>query len=139
MHSRAVRLAGAALLLACACASLGLLAGCGSGDPQLPEVTTGVMVGPQPHKATITVSSSGEGYGVVEVVLTYPDGSRHAAGVGVLERDLSLGWTTAELPSGQYTYTLYAVPTATQPIDADFPSDGRAEKNIISSGSFTID
>jgi hypothetical protein len=141
MHSAAIRRVAVVLVLACACAgaSLGLLTGCGSGEPRLPKVTTGVMVGPKPHRVTISLSSSGPGYGVAELVLTYPDGHTQVAGNGVLEQGISLGWTPRQLPSGQYAYTLYAVPVATEPMDAAFPSDARTEKHIVSSGPFTID
>ena len=139
MRSTTVRLFGILILLVCACTSLALLAGCGSSKPHLPHVTTGVMVGPKPHQATISLTSSGDGYGVAELVLTYPDGHKHVAGNGVMEDGTGLGWTPRQLPSGQYGYTFYAVPTSTLHMDADFPSDGRTESNIISSGTFAID
>jgi hypothetical protein len=139
VRSTGVRPVGIAILLVCACASLWLLTGCGTSKPHLPHVTTGVTVGPKPHQATLSLSSSGDGYGVAEFVLTYPDGHKHVAGDGVLENGTSLGWTPEQMPSGRYEYTLYAVPTATQPMAPDFPSSARTEKNILSSGTFAID
>jgi hypothetical protein len=139
MHSATVRRIAVMLLVACAAASLGLLTACGSGEPQLPQVTTSVTIGPGPHEATVNVSSSGDGYGVAQLVLTYPDGSRHVTGQGVLESDLSLGFSPGDLQPGDYEYTVYAVATSTPPPSPDFPSGADTEKNAISSGTFTLD
>jgi hypothetical protein len=101
-------------------------------------VRTGVAIGPRPHEVTFTVSASGDGHGVAEFVLTYPDGHKRVGGVGVLEQGTSLGWTAKQLPSGNYKYAFYAVPTAAPPMAPDFPSGGRTEGNRLSSGTFTI-
>ena len=119
MHSTAVRRLGIALLIASACSPFWLLTACGSSEPHLPHVTTSVMTGPKPHEATFSLSSSGNGYGVAELVLTYPNGHRHVGGDGVLEDGTTVGWTPEQLPSGHYEYTFYAVPRATRPMAPD--------------------
>jgi hypothetical protein len=139
MHSASIRRIAILLVFVCAGASLGLLAACGSSEPQLPHVTTSVGIGPSPHEMTVSVRTSGDGHGVAEFVLTYPDGHEQVGGVGVLEQETSLGWTLKQLPSGPYEYAFYAVPTAAAPMAPDFPSGARTEKNRLSSGTFTID
>ena len=137
MNARPARVV-VAILLACLVAAW-LLQGCGSEAPHLPQVTTGVGVGPKPHEATISLRSSGGGYGVAEFVLTYPDGHMRVEGAGVLEDGTSLGWTRKQLPSGHYECTFYAVPTATPPMAPDFPAGATVDKNVIDSEAFVID
>ena len=138
MHP-SIRFTAVAIIVAGLCVLPAALAACGSSAPHLPKVTTGVGVGPRPHEATINLRSSGSGYGVAEFILTYPDGHKRFGGAGVLEDGTSLGWTLKQLPSGDYGYTFYAVPSATPPMAPDFPKGADTEKNILSSETFTID
>jgi hypothetical protein len=138
MGSRRVAVIGVALLTVLV-ATAGLLVGCGSQGPHLPKVTTGVNVGPKPGALTIDIASSGDGDGVAQIVLKYPDGHSKVVGNGVLEDGTSLGFSTKHLPAGAYGYTVYAVPTATPPMSAAFPDSARTEKNVIQRGAFTID
>ena len=137
MHCRAVRLAGVAILLVCLCASLGLLAGCGSSEPHLPHVTVVASFGPKPREATINLQSSGSGAGVAAIVLTHPNGHREEIGEAVLENGLSTG-NGSQLPPGRYDYTVYAIAKASVPKAPMFPAGARIPANIIASGMFVI-
>jgi predicted small lipoprotein YifL len=139
VHTAPIRLVCLFVALVCLAAIPGLLTGCGSEGPQLPDVAAGVTVGPRSGEATVTVKSSGTGAGVAAVVLTYPNGHRRQAGQGVLEDGLGLGWGVRDLPPGRYTYTVYAVATPSVPEAPTLPAGARADKNIIASGTFVID
>ena len=139
MHAAPVRLVCLSIALVCLMAIPGLLTGCGSEDPHLPDVAAGVTVGPRPGEATITVKSSGSGAGVAAVALTYPNGHRRGVGQGVLEGGTDLGWGLRDLPPGRYTYTIYAVATPSVPEAPILPKGARVDKNNIASGTFLID
>jgi hypothetical protein len=139
VHAAPVRLVCIAIVLVCLTATSGLLAGCGSEEPHLPDVTTGAMVGPRSGEATISVKSSGSGAGVAAVVLTYPDGHRRQVGSGVLEGGEDLGYGLKDLPSGSYSYALYGLATSSVPQDAAFPAAALVDENIVASASFVID
>jgi hypothetical protein len=140
VHAAPVRLVCVAFILVCLSASPGLLAGCGSKDaPHLPDVTTDVIVGPGSGEATINVKSSGSGVGVAAVDLTYPDGHLRQVGQGVLEGVTDLGYGLKHLPSGPYTYAIYAVATPSVPEAPILPDGARVDDNIVASGQFTID
>ena len=139
MHAAPVRLVCVAIVLVCLSAAPALLAGCGSGEPHLPDVTTGVMVGPKSGEATVTVQSSGSGAGVAALVLTYPDGHRRQVGSGVLEGGADLGYGLRDLPPGSYSYALYGLATPSVPQDAAFPAEAWVDENILASASFVID
>ena len=115
MHAAPARLVCLSIVLVCLAAIPGLLTGCGSEGPHLPDVTAGVTVGPTSGAATITVKSSGSGAGVAAIVLTYPDGHRRPVGQGVLEGGTDLGYSRGDYPPGRYTYTIYAVATPSVP------------------------
>jgi hypothetical protein len=131
VHAAPVRLVCIAIVLVCLTATSGLLAGCGSEEPHLPDVTTGAMVGPRSGEATIA--------GVAAVVLTYPDGHRRQVGSGVLEGGEDLGYGLKDLPSGSYSYALYGLATSSVPQDAAFPAAALVDENIVASASFVID
>jgi hypothetical protein len=139
VHAAPARLVCLSIALVCLAAIPGLLTGCGSEEPHLPDVTAGVTVGPRPGEATVTVKSSGSGTGVAAVVLTYPDGHRRQVGQGVLEGVTDLGYGLTDLPPGQYTYTIYAVATPSVPAAPTLPAGARVDKNIIASGTFVLD
>ena len=139
MHAAPVRLVCLSIVLVCLAAVSGLLTGCGSEEPHLPDVTAGVTVGPTSGAATVTIKSSGSGAGVAAVVLTFPDGHRRPVGQGVLEGGIDLGYSREDLPPGQYTYTIYAVATPSVPADPTMPAGAQVDKNIIASGTFVID
>ena len=95
--------------------------------------------GPRRREATINLTSRGEGTGVAQIVLQYPDGQSKIVGNGVLEEGTSLGFSRQDYPPGDYRYTVYAVATATPPPDAAFPANAQSEDNVVASGGFTID
>lgn len=115
------------------------LAACGGQQAQLPQVEAQAVVGPGSGEATINLTSSGEGTGVAEIVVEYPDGQSKVFGNGVLEAETSLGFSRQDLPAGEYRYTVYAVATATPPADAAFPANAQSQDNVVASGGFTID
>jgi hypothetical protein len=139
VHAAPVRLVCLSIVLVCLAAVPGLLTGCGSEEPHLPDVTAGVTVGPTSGAATFSVKSSGSGAGVAAIVLTYPDGHEQPVGQGVLEGGIDLGYSREDLPLGRYTYTIYAVATPSVPEAPTMPAGAQVDKNIIASGTFVID
>jgi hypothetical protein len=135
----AVRRVGIAALLVCALAAPGTVAGCGSPQaPHLPEVTTSIGAGPRPNEATISVSSKGDGRGVAQIVLTYPDGHRSVGGGVALEDGVSGTLARRGLRPGLYECTIYAVTTLPTPGRPWMAKSDRTEDHILTSETFII-
>jgi hypothetical protein len=126
------------LVLAAAVFSLfTVLSGCASGVTEMPQLKTSVTLGPKAHSATINVSASGVGGAFSGIVLTYPDGHRRLLGTATYSDADSGTWGPEELPSGTYTYTIYATPAG--PADmGSFPVGRIVKDNIVASGTFVI-
>jgi hypothetical protein len=139
MHTTAVRRIGIVLLLACAAATPGVLAGCGGAQaPHLPDVTTSIFAGPKPRQATISITSKGDGHGVAQIVLTDPDGHRAPAGGCALEDGVTAVWSPKGLSPGLYECTIYAVTTIPTPGGPWLAGSDRTEENILTSKTFVI-
>jgi hypothetical protein len=128
----------AIVLMACIAAATGLVAGCGSRGAHLPKVTTNVQLGPKSGQVTIGVKSSGSGYGIGQIALTYPSGHLNAQGGGLLMD--GIGWSNlyGPLRPGSYKYTLYAVPKKSAPKYPIFPDGARTPQNVVASGTFVV-
>jgi hypothetical protein len=140
VRRRATRLIGIVLVLVCALAAPGVIAGCGSpqSPPHLPDVTTSIGAGPKPREATISVSSKGDGHGVAQLVLTYPDGHRSVGGGCALEDTTTATWNLKGLRPGLYECTIYAVTKVPKAGEPWLDRSARTEDNILTSKTFVI-
>jgi hypothetical protein len=114
-----------------------LLPGCGN-DSKIVRISASSSVNSDAHEATISVEDVVYGNALVGVVLTYPDGSERMVMSGNDSGAGSSSVTLSDLPSGDYSYRVYATPAGPD----DWPSTpmGRmvAEANVVASGIFTI-
>jgi len=122
------------LVAACGIAVLALAA-CG-GSAGVPHFKVSATVGPQPHRATISVIASGSGEAMADVVLTYPDGSKQELVSAHYKDGGSTRHWNDGLPKGKYTYTVWAIPGGEN--YTTFPTSGRVEQNIVASPTITI-
>ena len=89
--------------------------GCGSaGETTIPTFSASATAGPKAHEATVSVTSDGSGTASVAVVLTYPDGHRSVLQSGQWQAMDYGTSTTSDLPAGDYTFTVYAIPDGGQ-------------------------
>jgi hypothetical protein len=113
-----------------------LLGGCGN-DSKILEIKASSSVDNTAHAATINTSEVIYGNALVWIVLTYPDGHIKLVSSGNLSGAGSGASTLDGLPSGSYSYKVYAAPAG--PDDQPtFPSGKMVEANVAASGSFTI-
>jgi len=126
--------AGLTLVGACSIAVLALAA-CGT-SAGMPHFKVSATVGPQPHRATISVIASGSGEALADVVLTYPDGSKHELVSAHYTDGGSTHFFSEGLPKGKYTYTVWAIPGGAN--YTTFPTSGRVDQNIVASPTVTI-
>ena len=113
-----------------------LSTGCGSGST-IVEIKAEASVDNSAHQATISVSEVIDGNALMGVVLTYPDGHVELVTSGNSSGPGSQTWTGADLPSGEYSYRVYAVPAG--PDDpSSFPTGQMVETNLAASGTFAI-
>ncbi len=112
------------IMLVAVCITAGFTAGCGSASKAtMPTFSATATAGPKAHEATVSVTSDGSGTASVAVVLTYPDGHRSVLQSGQWQAMDSGTSTTSDLPTGDYTFTVYAIPDGGQgsaPISAGY-------------------
>jgi hypothetical protein len=133
-RSRIRHLCLAAAAFALCAASL--LTGCGS-DSIVVEIKANSSVDNNAHQATISVSEVIDGNALVGVALTHPDGHVELVLSGNSSGPGSDTWTGEDLPSGNYSYKVYAVPAG--PDDpTSFPTGQMVEANVAASGTFAI-
>ena len=122
---------------ASAVALVAALSGCASGATGMPQVKTSVSVAPKLRTAAIHISASGAGKAFSGIVLTYPDGHHDLLGTATYSEASSGTWDPSGLPSGSYTYTVYATPAG--PNDTGpFPVGRIVKANAVASGTFVI-
>jgi hypothetical protein len=129
------------LVATVACFAVSLLAACGSpvaSAPHLPKVSTVIKAGPKPGQATISISSKGNGQGVAQMVLTYPDGHREIAGGVALEDGATGTWAPRGLEPGLYECTVYAVTTLPTPGGPWLAKTERTQDNVLTSKTFVV-
>ena len=122
------------LVAACGIAVLALAA-CGA-SAGMPQLKVSVTVGPQPHRATISVIASGSGEAMADVVLTYPDGSKQELVSAHFKDGGSTRFFSDGLPKGRYSYTVWAIPGGEN--YTTFPTSGRVDQNIVASPTFVM-
>ena len=134
MRRRATVSSASCFCLVLALAATGVIAGCGrpQSPPHLPDVTTRIAAGPEAGEATISVSSKGDGHGVAQVVLTYPDGHRSVGGGCALEDTTTATWELKGLRPGLYECTIYAVTKVPKAGEPWLARSARTEGNILS-------
>jgi hypothetical protein len=111
------------------------LGACGT-SAGMPHFKVSATVGPQPHRATINVIASGSGEAMADVVLTYPNGSKHELVSAHYRDGGSTHFFSEGLPKGKYTYTVWAIPGGAN--YTTFPTSGRVDQNIVASPSFVM-
>ena len=128
------------LLVAASMSALTLVAvlsGCASGATNMPQLKTRVTVDKKLHAATIHISASGVGEAFSGIVLTYPDGHRDFLGTATYSDGDSGTWGDDHLPSGSYTFTVYATPAGSNDTGS-FPVGKIVEDNAVASDTFVI-
>jgi len=125
-----------AAVVAAFCATW-LLTACGN-DSRILEITASSSVNNDAHEATISTTELIDGNALVGVVLTYPDGQTRMVMSGNYSGSGSGSITLDNLPSGDYSYKVYATPAS--PDDSPSVLTGKmvAEANVVTSGAFTI-
>jgi hypothetical protein len=113
-----------------------LLGGCGNGSKIL-EIKASSSVDNTTHAATIDYSEVIYGNALLWIVLTYPDGHSQLVTSGNFSGAGSGTNTLDNLPSGSYSYKVYATPAGPDDLPT-FPSGKMVESNVRASGSFTI-
>jgi hypothetical protein len=112
-----------------------LAAGCGNASRVL-KLEASASVDNVKHEATIATHQDVVGNMLMGVVLTHPDGRKEllmTANTG----GGSSSYTTDSLPTGEYSYAVYAIPTG--PEDArSFPIGSASDSNLVASGTFTV-
>jgi len=114
-----------------------VLSGCASGAADMPQLKTRVTVDKKLHAATIHISASGVGEAFSGIVLTYPDGHRDFLGTATYSDGDSGTWGDDHLPSGSYTFTVYATPAGSNDTGS-FPVGKIVEDNAVASDMFVI-
>ena len=114
-----------------------VLSGCASGAADMPQLKTRVTVDKKLHAATIHISASGVGEAFSGIVLTYPDGHRDFLGTATYSNGDSGTWGDDHLPSGSYTFTVYATPAGSNDTGS-FPVGKIVEDNAVASDTFVI-
>ena len=103
----------------------------------MPTFSATATPGPKAHEATVSVTSDGSGTASVAIVLTYPDGHRSLLQSGQWQAADSAESTRSDLPAGDYSFTVYAIPAGGQdsrPISAgDFVAG-----NAVASAEVTV-
>ncbi len=128
MSKRCVALGFVTVLL------LALVSGCGSKM----AFTTDVSVNNDTREATIKISTFAYPLKFVTLILTYPDGHTEVATDGTIgPGGRGAGLTAGDLPPGEYTYTVYALPLENQD-PKSVPGDKLAKEGGMISGKFVI-
>jgi len=105
-HTRLVVIAVVA-----ACAVAALVAACGAtAESQMPTFSASATPGPKAHEATVNITADGAGTASAALVLTYPDGHRLQLMSATWSETNSSKFTASDLPAGDYTFTVYALP-----------------------------
>jgi hypothetical protein len=112
------------------------LTGCGSSS-KIVEIKATASASDDGSGVTISVSEIIDGNALEGVVLAYPDGHVELVMSGNLGAPGSSTWTGADLPSGEYSYKVYATPASADD-PSSFPTGQVVETNVVASGTFTI-
>jgi hypothetical protein len=123
------------------------LAGC-ANPASMPRLHAHLTVGPQAHQAVLRITASGKRWSAYSgIVLSYPDGRRRMFGAFAYGAGDVGYWELDGLPSGDYNYTVYAVPLERTDelfqhgVDRGykpFPVGEMVKKNVTASGTFVI-